>query len=127
MQLAELVLQELRQHKKSSTFIHHIAFLTSQFYLKNVVCSIIHTLFTKLIFALSQGDKKKALMYLLSTIHIHPDSMLLRNVLAHFLLSNYKKSQKYLIAASRIAQSTISLQLALFERFELFYFSLENS
>lgn len=50
-------------------------------------------------------------------VHIHPENMLLRNVLANFLLSNYKKSQKYSIAASRIAQSTISLQLTSGQRF----------
>lgn len=59
-----------------------------------------------------------ALIYLLSTVHIHPDNMMLRNVLANFLLSNYKKSHKYLIAASRIAQSTISLQLTSCQRFD---------
>ncbi|XP_037044257.1 tetratricopeptide repeat protein 37 [Bradysia coprophila] len=91
-QMAKLVLDELKPHESNSAVVHHIAFLKSQFYLK-------------------MRETKKALTYLLSTVHIHPENMMLRNVLANFLLSNYKKSQKYLIAASRIAQSTICLQL----------------
>lgn len=35
-QMAKLVLEELKQHESNPTVIHHIAFLTSQFYLKMV-------------------------------------------------------------------------------------------
>ncbi|KAJ6641678.1 Tetratricopeptide repeat protein 37 [Pseudolycoriella hygida] len=91
-QMTELILQEFKQYESNSSNVHHIALLTSQYYLK-------------------MGQTKKALVYLLSRVHIHPDNMKLRNVLANFLLLNYKKSPKYLIGASRIAQSTISLQL----------------
>lgn len=37
MQLAQLVLQEFKEHETNSVVVHHIAFLTSQFYLKNVI------------------------------------------------------------------------------------------
>lgn len=35
-QMTKLVLDELKQHESNSTIVHHIAFLTSQFYLKMV-------------------------------------------------------------------------------------------
>ncbi len=36
-QMAKLVIDELKQHESNSTVVHHIAFLTSQFYLKMVI------------------------------------------------------------------------------------------
>lgn len=91
MQLSELVLVELRKYESDYKHSHHVVFLMSQFYL-------VH------------DNVKKALQYILLKIHMYPNRPLLRKVLANFLLKNYPTTEKYLLGASRIAQSTIILQ-----------------
>lgn len=51
-------------------------------------------------------------MYLLSQVHVHPDHLELRKVLANFIMQNKKRTASQLTAASRVAESTIVLQLS---------------
>lgn len=98
MQLTELVLDALRKHEYKSKWCHHIAFLTSEFYLKRKNQK-------------PNGDsKKEALRYLYSKIHEFPDKPLLRKVLANFLLHNEKGNDKHQKTANRMVEATITIQ-----------------
>jgi superkiller protein 3 len=94
VQLAELVIQELKKYEYDAEHGHHVAFLISQFYLL-------------------QNETKLGLNFLIGKVHAHPHRAQLRKVLANYLLKNYKKTFKnHLRVASRIAQSSIILGLA---------------
>lgn len=60
-------------------------------------------------------------MYLLSEVHMHPDHLELRKVLANFIMQNARRSESQLTAASRVAESTIVLQLSSSKRFVLYH------
>lgn len=59
-----------------------------------------------------QNRAKKALVHLLSEVHMHPDHVALRTVLASHIMQTARRSAAQLTAASRIAESTIVLQLS---------------
>lgn len=89
-QLTETILLELKKYERSLEHCAHIAFLTSQYYLKN-------------------NQTRKGLTYLISRVHMYPQCAELRKVLANYLLENYGQMRKYFLAISQMALSAISL------------------
>lgn len=124
-QLSELVLVELKKFERDYLWCHHIAFLTSELYLKKVsryrtpvismtqvrivifFCFVVDHYYY---LCFQQNQPAKALQYLYSQIHSYPDKPLLRKVLANFLLHNCKKDEKHLTAANRMVEGTIVMQ-----------------
>lgn len=49
-------------------------------------------------------------MYILALVHMHPDHLELRKVLANFIMQTSQRSESHMRAASRVAESTIVLQ-----------------
>ncbi|XP_055919352.1 tetratricopeptide repeat protein 37 [Eupeodes corollae] len=89
-QLTETILCELKKYERSLEHCAHIAFLTSQYHLKN-------------------NQTRKGLTYLISRVHMYPQCAELRKVLANYLLENYGQMRKYFLAISQMALSAIDL------------------
>uniref|UniRef100_A0A1B0CTC3 Tetratricopeptide repeat protein 37 n=1 Tax=Lutzomyia longipalpis TaxID=7200 RepID=A0A1B0CTC3_LUTLO len=93
-QLAELVVKELNNIESiemTDINCHHIAFLSSQFYLL-------------------KNDRDVGLKYLLTLLHKYPHRAKLRKVIAEFLLQNYPNSSRHLHAASRLSQAVLAIE-----------------
>lgn len=59
-----------------------------------------------------QFDKKKAIEYVLSKIHIYPDRPHVRKVFVDLVMEDYKRNNKKMRkGAGKMAQSTIVLRL----------------
>ncbi|XP_055859258.1 tetratricopeptide repeat protein 37 [Episyrphus balteatus] len=89
-QLTETILWELKKYERSLEHCAHIAFLTSQYHLKN-------------------NQTRKGLTYLIARVHMYPQCAELRKVLANYLLENYGQMRKYFLAISQMALSAIAL------------------
>jgi hypothetical protein len=112
-QLSELVIKELKSHEKDETFGHHVSFMMAQFFIKYVShfrssrLQSIHNFFSPS----TQGSKAEAIQYISSRIHEFPDRAPLRKLLAIVLLETYKDNETLMRAASRMAESTLSLRI----------------
>ncbi|CAD7078460.1 unnamed protein product [Hermetia illucens] len=90
--LIDAALKALKPYEDDVEHCHHIAFLIAQVHAYN-------------------NQSKKGLNHLISRVHAFPGRPLLRRVLADYLLHIYRRSKKHMGPASKIAESTVVLEL----------------
>lgn len=91
IQLAELVIIQMKENENDPLIGHHIVFLITQYILmkKNV---------------------KEAIQYASSMVHRFPERPELRRILSNVLIQNNKS--RYEVAAARLALSTVTLDMS---------------